>query len=163
MLRSSPLVRPSPPSASRSPPAFSLCLVPFISSIPFRISLSLLLPSLPPLLLYLTESAAQSRAVSLVMSADLYPQSAYAPRSSYQSRPDPSYQLSTPSNVVYPPQLMPSQPPLSDPQTPDASNNPSPRESQSPKQDSASPPKQDGNAQQQPAKPQATFLTKLYA
>ena len=97
------------------------------------------------------------------MSADLYPQSAYAPRSSYPARPDQQYPLSTPAAaVVYPPQLLPSQQPIPEGQSTDASSQPSPRESQSPKQEDASVSK-DGAPQQQPAKPQATFLTKLYA
>ncbi|KAI0663057.1 HSF-type DNA-binding-domain-containing protein [Cubamyces menziesii] len=110
------------------------------------------------------------------MSADLYPQSAYSARPSYQQRADQPYQLSTPSNVVYPPQLLSSQ--QQQPQQPQTSSlsdaqsahsneahSQSPqRESQSPKQeDNASIPKQEGAPQQQPAKPQATFLTKLYA
>ena len=132
---------------------FSPCLVPFISILsPFR-----------PSLLH-------------AMSADLYPQSAYSARPSYQQRADQPYQLSTPSSVVYPPQLLSSQ--QQQPQQPQTSSlsdaqsahsneahSQSPqRESQSPKQeDNASIPKQEGAPQQQPAKPQATFLTKLYA
>ncbi|KAH9943077.1 HSF-type DNA-binding-domain-containing protein [Epithele typhae] len=96
------------------------------------------------------------------MSADLFPQSAYS-RSSYPSRADQPYSLPASSSVVYPPQLLPTQPSLSEPHSPDASSHPSPRDSQSPKQENAVAQKQDGSAQQQPAKPQATFLTKLYA
>ncbi|KAI0829464.1 HSF-type DNA-binding-domain-containing protein [Trametes gibbosa] len=100
------------------------------------------------------------------MSADLYPQSAYPARPSYQQRPDQPYQLSTSPNVVYPPQLLPSQPQsaISDSPSNDAHSQSPQRESQSPKQeDNPSVQKQDGTPQQQPAKPQATFLTKLYA
>ncbi|KAI0650031.1 HSF-type DNA-binding-domain-containing protein [Trametes meyenii] len=101
------------------------------------------------------------------MSADLFPQSAYNPRPSYQQRAD-SYQLNSSSNVVYPPQLLtPQQSALPDAQSAhsvDAHSQSPQRDSQSPKQeDNATPPKQDGAPQQQPAKPQATFLTKLYA
>ncbi|KAH9853751.1 HSF-type DNA-binding-domain-containing protein [Lenzites betulinus] len=100
------------------------------------------------------------------MSADLYPQSAYTARPAYQQRADQPYQLSTAANVVYPPQLLPSQPQsaISDPQSHDAHSQSPQRESQSPKQEeNPSVPKQEGTPQQQPAKPQATFLTKLYA
>ncbi|KAI0723368.1 HSF-type DNA-binding-domain-containing protein [Earliella scabrosa] len=97
------------------------------------------------------------------MSADLYPQSPYPPRQSYP-RPDSQYNLAASSAIVYPPSLLPSQQSISDPQpTADSpTGSPSP-ESSSPKQDNASASKADGAPQQQPAKPQATFLTKLYA
>ncbi|KAI0356625.1 hypothetical protein OH77DRAFT_1495421 [Trametes cingulata] len=104
------------------------------------------------------------------MSADLYPQSAYSARPSYQQRADQSYQLSNSSNVVYPPQLLPSQqqsttiPEAQSAHSTDNQSQSPQRESQSPKQeDNAAVPKQEGAPQQQPAKPQATFLTKLYA
>ncbi|CDO74044.1 hypothetical protein BN946_scf185043.g94 [Trametes cinnabarina] len=114
------------------------------------------------------------------MSADLYPQSAYTARPSYQQRADQSYQMSN-SATLYQPQLLSPQQPQQQQQPPqqqsqssslsDAHSAHSPensqspqRESQSPKQeDSAVVSKQDGAPQQQPAKPQATFLTKLYA
>ncbi|KAI0771877.1 HSF-type DNA-binding-domain-containing protein [Trametes elegans] len=96
------------------------------------------------------------------MSADLYPQSAYAPRTSYQPRADASYQLSSPSNVVYPPQLLPSQQQSSLPDPPQSAHS-TDAHSQSPSEDNPTIPKQEGAPQQQPAKPQATFLTKLYA
>lgn len=97
------------------------------------------------------------------MSADLYPQSAYPSRSSYPARSDQQYSLSNPSAIVYPPQLLPSQQSIPEGQSTDASSHPSPRDSQSPKEEDPSVPKPDGAPQQQPAKPQATFLTKLYA
>ncbi len=100
------------------------------------------------------------------MSADLYPQSTYPQRTSYPARPDQSYQLSAvpPAPLVYPPSLISSaSQPIPEAQNSDSPTHSSPRESQSPKADNASAAKQDGTSQQQPAKPQATFLTKLYA
>ncbi|KAI0637819.1 HSF-type DNA-binding-domain-containing protein [Trametes polyzona] len=103
------------------------------------------------------------------MSADLYPQSAYTTRPAYQQRPDQPYSQLSSNNPVYPPQLLPSQQQsaISDAQnahSADAHSQSPQRESQSPKQeDNAVVPKQEGAPQQQPAKPQATFLTKLYA
>ncbi|KAI0721863.1 HSF-type DNA-binding-domain-containing protein [Cerioporus squamosus] len=100
------------------------------------------------------------------MSADLYPQTTYSQRSSYPARSDQPYQLSgvPPSPLVYPPTLISSATqPIPESQSTDSPTHSSPRESQSPKADNASAPKQDGAPQQQPAKPQATFLTKLYA
>ncbi|KAH8106219.1 HSF-type DNA-binding-domain-containing protein [Cristinia sonorae] len=93
--------------------------------------------------------------------ADLYP--TYGRQ--YQ-RQDSSYHLqpsTTSSAIVYPPQLITSQPALADdhpsPSHDASSNSPT---SASPKQDSPTAPKSDG-LPSQPAKPQATFLTKLYA
>lgn len=98
--------------------------------------------------------------------ADLYP--TYGRQ--YQQRQDNAsqqpYHLQGSSNgLVYPSQLITSnQPTVSDDHsspTHHDSSSQSPT-SQSPKQESPSAPKQDG-IPQQPAKPQATFLTKLYA
>ncbi|OBZ77061.1 hypothetical protein A0H81_03562 [Grifola frondosa] len=91
--------------------------------------------------------------------ADLYPQT--YPRQPYH-RPDQQYQLPTPTSLVYPPQLLPSQSSIPEDQSPSSDAHSPQRQSQSPKQESATVQKQDG-APQQPAKPQATFLTKLYA
>ncbi|TCD71316.1 hypothetical protein EIP91_011087 [Steccherinum ochraceum] len=96
--------------------------------------------------------------------ADLYP--TYGRQYQRQdSTSGPSYHLqSSSSNVVYPPQLITSQTALSDDQ-PSPSHDASSQSpsSASPKQESPTAPKSADGLPQQPAKPQATFLTKLYA
>ncbi|THH33791.1 hypothetical protein EUX98_g407 [Antrodiella citrinella] len=98
--------------------------------------------------------------------ADLYPTYARQyPRQDTSSQQQQSYHLSAQSSsqIVYPPQLITSQPALPDdhdsPSHDASSHSPS---SHSPKQESPTATKSDG-LPSQPAKPQATFLTKLYA
>ncbi|CCM06712.1 uncharacterized protein FIBRA_09002 [Fibroporia radiculosa] len=100
--------------------------------------------------------------------ADLYPQT-YSNRQPYHRQdppPQQSYSLSNTASLVYPPPLLSSVPqPLhdDDPPSPRDAHSQSPsRDSQSPKRDT--PPAQKSDpAGPQTAKPQATFLTKLYA
>ncbi|PCH41420.1 hypothetical protein WOLCODRAFT_100521 [Wolfiporia cocos MD-104 SS10] len=96
--------------------------------------------------------------------ADLYPQT-YSSRAAYHHRQDsPQYAMGTTSgSLVYPP-LLTSQPAVQDDHqshSPSDEQSPS-RDSQSPKHDTPPAQKPEG-APQQAAKPQATFLTKLYA
>ncbi|EMD40560.1 hypothetical protein CERSUDRAFT_111157 [Gelatoporia subvermispora B] len=98
--------------------------------------------------------------------ADLYPQT-YSNRQPYHRQDSGQYPLSSNPGIVYNQSLL-SQPSLQNDQQQaaphDAHSESSQRqsESQSPKQESPPAQKPDG-APQQPAKPQATFLTKLYA
>lgn len=92
--------------------------------------------------------------------ADLYP--TYSSQFQRRDAPQQSYHLPTNGSLSYPPQIVTSQPVVSDEHT----NGQHDADSQSPtapspKQESPTAPKQDGLSQ--PAKPQATFLTKLYA
>ncbi|GBE79308.1 hypothetical protein SCP_0205060 [Sparassis crispa] len=97
--------------------------------------------------------------------ADLYPQT-YTNRQPYHRQDSAQqYSLSANSTIVYPTQLLSSQSALPDDQNNnqhEAHSQSPQRQSQSPKQDSPPAQKPEG-ASQQPAKPQATFLTKLYA
>ena len=139
---------PSLPSVKRSPSLLLHASCPSYS-IPLR-------PPRPP---------SSSSTSPPAMSADLYPQSTYAQRTSYPARSDQSYPpLSNPSTLVYPPTLIqPSSQSIPEGQSTDSPSQSPARDSQSPKTENATVPKQDGAPQQQPAKPQATFLTKLYA
>ncbi|KAI0921551.1 hypothetical protein AcV7_008223 [Taiwanofungus camphoratus] len=101
--------------------------------------------------------------------ADLYPPT-YSSRQPYHRQDSAQQQYGLPTNtgLVYP-QLLTTQHQLADdPQSQqqqqqhDAHSQSPARQSQSPKQETPPAQKSDG-APQQPAKPQATFLTKLYA
>lgn len=104
--------------------------------------------------------------------ADLYPQT-YSNRQQPYHRQDnhqqhQQYSLTANPGLVYPPPLLTSQPALQDDHSPqstsphDAQSQSPSRDSQSPKHDTPPAQKPEG-APQQAAKPQATFLTKLYA
>ena len=100
--------------------------------------------------------------------ADLYP--TYGRQ--YQRQEQSQYQLapgSSSSGIMYAPQLL-TQPAIVDDnqsQSPTqheaSSQSPASQQNASPKQDSPISSKPDGGMPQQPTKPQATFLTKLYA
>ncbi|KAI0080768.1 hypothetical protein K474DRAFT_1657613, partial [Panus rudis PR-1116 ss-1] len=89
--------------------------------------------------------------------ADLYP--TYGRQ--FQQRQDSQSYVPAASNVQYPPQIVTSQP-NDDHNTDQHDSDSQSPTAPSPKQESPTAQKQDG-LQQQPAKPQATFLTKLYA
>ncbi|KAI0786358.1 hypothetical protein C8Q75DRAFT_268833 [Abortiporus biennis] len=138
---------------------------PLLKELPLALYIPHTLPRLPRV--SLSSSSLPSFADFLPM-ADLYPTYGHGNRSAYAQRqdaPQQSYHLQTSStSIVYPPPLITNQqPPMSDDHSPNHHDSPSQSPtSQSPKQESPSAPKSDGMPQQA-AKPQATFLTKLYA
>lgn len=100
--------------------------------------------------------------------ADLYPPTYNSRQPAYHRQEQHQYSVQSTQGIVYPQLLNTSQSSaVSDDQqasSPQEAQSASPaRDSASPKHDTPPAQKSEGTQQQQAAKPQATFLTKLYA